>query len=258
MSIAKQVDALARKIETIPERAMHWHLVLRALRAGPIEFAARLVGEVLARPIAPSRRPDVLRMRLLEVLSGAAPVPEDALDYDFRRNLYAAADAVGADSVKRHLRSRIELADPDVLARRLPREIADIPLGRRRSLAKGEDRLLLDQLALDPDAIVLEHLLRNPRMRESDVIRIAALRPVAAETLERIDAEPRWQRSPRIRSAIARNPFCPLDLSLKLIATLGTKVLKDIARDSGLPLPIREAVAFQLAARSGETALAPA
>jgi len=71
----------------------------------------------------------------LEVLGGASPTPQDALSYAFRRDLYAAAHARGAESVKRHLHSLPELADENVLVRRLPRDVAEIPLGRPPTLS---------------------------------------------------------------------------------------------------------------------------
>ncbi|MEZ4331320.1 MAG: hypothetical protein R3F35_06185 [Myxococcota bacterium] len=251
MAPDERADRLARKLAALPERAMHWRVLLDALAAGSIDEAAELVEAILARPPTGGRRPDVLRLRMLEVLAGGAPVAEDGLDYAFRRDLYAAAHARGAASITRHLRSLPELADPDVLARRLPKDVAAIPLGRRRSLAKGDDPRLLEKLALDPDPIVLANLLRNPRTREGDVVRIAALRPIGGESLRCIDAESRWQASPRIRSTIARNPYCPIDLAMKLVATLGTPILREIAEDGGLAWPVREAIAIELESRDG-------
>jgi hypothetical protein len=225
-------------------------VLVEALRAASIEDAASLAETILARPMEADRRPDLLRLRLLEVLGGASPSPEDALDYGFRRDLYAAAHAQGAEAVKRHLHSLPELADQEVLARRLPRDVAEIPLGRRRSLAKGHDRVLLEKLALDPDPMVMEYLLQNPRTRESDVVRIAALRPIGGETLRRIDADTRWQMNQRVRTAIARNPYCPIDLAMKLLPTLGTGILQDIVEDSGLAWPVREAITIELETRT--------
>jgi hypothetical protein len=249
MVAADPIASLARKLASLPERAMHWRVLLEVLRKGPIEDAAALAEAILSRPIGPHQRPDLLRLRLLEVLAGAAPTAEDALDYDFRRDLYAAADARGAEAVKRHLHSLPELADADVLARRLPKDVAEIPLGRRRSLAKGDDRVLLEKLALDPDPLVAEHLLQNPRMREPDVVRIAALRPIGGDTLRAIDAVERWHRSPRVRTAIARNPYCPIDLAMRLVPTLGTAVLREIVDDAGLAWPVREAIQVELETR---------
>jgi hypothetical protein len=249
MAPDERVERLARKLASLPERAMHWRVLLDALRDRPIEASVELVEAVLARPPSAERRPDVLRLRMLEVLAGHAPIAEDALDYAFRRDLYAAACACGAESVQRHLRSLPELADPEVLARRLPKDVAEIPLGRRRSLAKSDDPHLLEKLALDPDPIVLENLLRNPRTREKDVVRIAALRPIGGESLRRIDGETRWQTSPRVRAAIARNPWCPIDLAMKLVATLGTSILREIGEDGGLAWPVREAIWIELETR---------
>lgn len=252
-----RVDRLARKLAALPERAMHWRVLLDALAAGSIDEAVELVEAILARPPAGGRRPDVLRLRMLEVLAGEAPVAEDGLGYAFRRELYEAALARGAESITRHLRSLPEQADPEVLARRLPKDVAAIPLGRRRSLAKGDDPRLLEKLALDPDPIVLANLLRNPRTREGDVVRIAALRPIGSESLRCIDAETRWQASPRIRGAIARNPYCPIDLAMKLVATLATPVLREIAEDGGLAWPVREAIAIKLESRDEPRTNAP-
>ncbi len=229
---------------------MHWRVLLEALRERPIADAARLVETILTRPVEANHRPDLLRLRLLEVLGGASPAPDGALDYAFRRDLYAAASEQRAESVKRHLHSLPELADEQVLARRLPKDVAEIPLGRRRSLAKGDDRVLLDKLALDPDLVVTEHLLQNPRIREQDVVRLAALRPVAGDTLRRIDAEARWQMNLRVRTAIARNPYCPIDLAMRLLPTLGTGILQEIEQDSGLAWPVREAIAIELESRT--------
>jgi hypothetical protein len=254
------VEALARKVAALPERRMHWHALLKTIDAcETIEQAAALIEAILDRPVTADHRPDLLRLRLLEVLGGDAPTPDQALGYDFRRELYEAAVTRGAESIQRHLRSLHELADPDVLARRLPRDVAEIPLGRRRSLARGDDPLLLEKLALDPDPVVLENLLRNPRTREADVVRIAALRPIGSESLRCIDAEARWQTHPRVRAAIARNPYCPIDLAMKLVATLGTAVLREIADDAGLTWPVREAILLELESRSRHeaTGLAP-
>jgi len=242
--------SLSRKLASLPERAMQWRVMLDVLRDAPIEEAAQLAETILRRPMDSHRRPDLLRLRLLEVLAGASPTPDFSLDYSFRRELYAAAHEQDAESVKRHLHSLPELANADVLARRLPRDVAEIPLGRRRSLAKGADRLLLEKLAFDPDPVVMEHLLQNPRTREADVVRIAALRPIGGDTLRRIDADARWQANLRVRIAIARNPYCPIDLAMRLLPTLGTGVLEEINDDSGLAWPVREAIEIELEARA--------
>ena len=244
-----RLTSLSRKLASLPERAMHWRVLVEALRAASIEDAASLAETILARPMEADRRPDLLRLRLLEVLGGASPSPEDALDYGFRRDLYAAAHAQGAEAVKRHLQSLPELADQEVLARRLPRDVAEIPLGRRRSLAKGHDRVLLEKLALDPDPMVMEHLLQNPRTRESDVVRIAALRPIGGETLRRIDADTRWQMNQRVRTAIARNPYCPIGIVIKVMGSLPLRDLRDMRTDPHLHPETLAQVEAELARR---------
>ena len=105
--------------------------------------------------------------------------------------------------MSRLLRSAAAAAEMRDPAAALPREVAEIPLGMRRSLARGDDPNLLDRLLLDPDPVVIDHLLENPRITEDDVVRIAARRPIPASTLERIHASRRFATRPRVLFAMA-------------------------------------------------------
>jgi len=108
---------------------------------------------------------------------------------------------------------------------------------------------LLEELARDSDATVIANLLMNPRISEDDVARMAALRPVASGTLIEIDRSPRWSPRPRIRAALARNPYCPVDVALKALGTLPLAELREMSTDTGLHSELREQVAQELARR---------
>ena len=58
-----------------------------------------------------------------------------------------------------------------------------LTLGERKSLARRPDRAMLDRLLHDPHPDVIRRLLRNPRLTEDDVVRLAARRPGRPEVL---------------------------------------------------------------------------
>jgi len=182
------------------------------------------------------------------LIGGSEATP---IDYERRADLYARAAAASDEAVLRTLRSQHPQESLERPESRLPRELADIPLGRRRSLAKEGSGPLLDGLARDPDPLVIRHLLTNPRLREEDVVRIAALRPVVASTLAEIERCARWSQRPRVRAALARNPYCPPALALKLSRGLPTRDLREMCVDPDLhPETLRQA-RVELALREG-------
>jgi hypothetical protein len=245
--------ALDRKLAHILESRMRLVLVRESLLGLSPEAACALLDVVVQRVPPPSPGSDILRNAIFELLTSpgveSEPGEPACLPYAFRRDVYTAALAGGREGVARLLRTLP--AHEEAGRKRLPLEIAEIPLGRRRSLAKGEDPYLLEKLALDPDPMVIANLLRNPRIREPDVVRIAAMRPIPASTLHEIDRSPRWSHQPRIRVALARNPHCPVELAIKLIGTLPLPDLRAMRQDPGLHSEVVAQVALEVARRGG-------
>lgn len=219
---------LDRRLAHVLEPAMRRRLVAEALAAATPEEVCALVDWVEERP--PAGRGtlhDPLRDTLHELF--AEEDPERGLSYALRSAVYAAAHAEGTESVTALLRS-MPPPPPDERPR-LPRELDEIPLGRRRSLARGEDLRMLELLCRDLDRIVIRHVLRNPRVREAEVVRMAATTPNLPSTLEEIAGSARWAHNPRVRTAVARNPACPLPLTARLVPELPRAELREMQSD---------------------------
>ncbi len=225
---------------------MRRSLVRESLLAADAEERHALVCAVLERrPPQRGSAVDPLRDALQDVLVGRDP--ERGLPYAMRRQLYEAALARNEEALLALLRSGA--ACDEGTGPGLPREIADIPLGRRRSLARGADPDLLEKLARDPDPIVVRHLLANPRLREQDVVRMAVLRPAVESTLVEIHRHPRWSHRTRVRVALARNPGCPPDVATRALGGIPLAELRDMAADHTLPPGVRRSVDAELARR---------
>lgn len=242
-----ELAELERRLRALPEAAMRRELALEALESREPEAAFILLRAALRRPEA--ERPGVpsLRQTLHEVLveGGAARPLRDEL----RLALYARAAEEGDEFVMRLLRPAASAASMRDPAAALPKPVAEIPLGVRRSLARGVDRGLLERLLLDPDPVVVEHLLENARVTEADVLRIASRRPIPATTLERIHASRRFGARPAVRRALVHNPYCPTELAVALLVTLTAPVLRDLASDASLHPEVRRHAREELGRR---------
>lgn len=242
-----ELRALARRVTALPERPMRHEALKATLEAWGPEAAAgplrTLYGELMAQPFF-----DLLREELALVL---APDAMPGVSYDFRAEMYVTLGAVAdppAAYVQRLLRARAPVREGPKGREPDDRTLQSIPLGRRRTLARRFDRELLAKLSRDPDPIVVQHLLQNPRLTGRDVVRMAAMRPVPPETLRAIAAHPRWTRHPDVRRTIARNPFAPPSLATSLLPSMTVTDLRALARDPTLHDDVRAQARTQLAA----------
>jgi hypothetical protein len=105
-------------------------------------------------------------------------------------------------------------------------------------------------LIADPHPMVTALLLRNPKVKESDVVRIAALRPARVESLREIAGCDRWFRRIHVRLAILFNPGTPAELSVPLVFLCTRQELQQLVASPGTPLVVRATASEILERRS--------
>lgn len=173
----------------------------------------------------------------------------DRLPYEDRRAIFEAAERHGLESCKELLfSSRVEDCDEQAAAPRpLVPGTRPLTLGERKSLARSWKREVLERLLVDPHADVVELLLRNPRLTEDDVLRIATARRASAAVLELVLQNRRWNCRRRIRRALLRNPNLPEAAALRLVGLLNRTELRELDRDHTLPSSIAHAIRRRLA-----------
>ena len=131
----------------------------------------------------------------------------------------------------------------------LPRAMAKLPLGVRRTLARRNDIGLIERLLGDPDPAVVANLLNNPRITELEVVRMAARSPVREEVLAAIARHPRWGSRYRVRVTLAHNPGTPTGIVLGLLHLLLDQDLQALAHDSRLSHVVTSRAAALLVGR---------
>ncbi len=239
---------MERRVRAVAEPAMRRERLLGLLEQLETERSYAVLEAVLERPGTTSPHLHDLRGVLQDVLrSGGATRPLPGALRDAWRALARDAGDTFLERLLAPGGAAEVMEDP---ASALHREVAELPLGTRRSLARGVDMSMLEKLMLDPDPIVLDHLLRNPRITEAHVIRIAARRPISEAALRAIARSDRFAVRPHVRVALARNPYCPTDLAVRLIGSLTLPVLREMQADSTLDEGVRSHVRDEVARRA--------
>ncbi len=134
--------------------------------------------------------------------------------------------------------SRVYNADA---AARADAKLFNMPLGylkQQARLTKNPDELA--RLAVASNPTVVREVLKNPRLTEAVVVRIAARRPARPEPLTEIWLSARWSQRPAVRRALVLNPYLPPEVGAKIVPLLLHAELQEVAEDSGLHLALRQ------------------
>jgi hypothetical protein len=138
-------------------------------------------------------------------------------------------------------------AAPDRVA--LIRRILMMPIKDRVKLAMKGDREARVVLIRDPNRIVAQAVLSNPRITENEVEKIAAMRTVPGEVLRQIEANRTWCRNYVIIHHLVRNPRTPLPTVLHLLPRILAKDLQGISNNRNVSEAVRKQAFRLLSAR---------
>jgi len=115
-----------------------------------------------------------------------------------------------------------------------------LSLGHRKAAARGRRSSLLDRILRDPDPRVIAEVLRNPRLREAEVLAIASRRPCPEEVFWLLLRSGGWLRRPALQRAVVHNPYAPPRLAVGLEVLLTDPELDALAHEEGLHPAVRE------------------
>jgi hypothetical protein len=105
----------------------------------------------------------------------------------------------------------------------------ELSLGERRALARQPSRRLFDKLLTDPEPLVIERLLENPRLTEDDVVRLIARRPALTAAHLAVARTP-WISRRRVRLSLMQNPGTPPAIAVPLVALCSRPELRMISQ----------------------------
>ncbi|GEM_PF-2944437 len=104
------------------------------------------------------------------------------------------------------------------------------PLGVRRERARSSKRDRFMPLLVETTPSVVQLLAFNTRLREEDLVQLAALRPTHPYALWSILLSHRWLSNDQVREACARNPAAKPWMLITLAPLLGAGKLNELIR----------------------------
>lgn len=121
----------------------------------------------------------------------------------------------------------------------------------RMRLAMKGDREARNILIRDPNRIVAQAVIQNPKITEQEVEKIATMRTVPEEVLRLIAINRNWARNYQIMIKLAQNPRTPLANSMSILTRLQTKDLLAMSKNRNISDAIRKQAQRLASARVG-------
>jgi len=233
-----------RRIASVEAATARLALWAEALGAGPPAEAADLLdgavrSAALRESTAVAAYPPLLDLPALQERVGAGRLAE----------ILAAARAAGLNGCLLLLEHPGPPTAPESLGPPPDPVLDTLSLGHRKTAARGRRSSLLDRLLRDPDPRVVAEVLRNPRLREAEVLAVASRRPCPEEVFWLLLRTRSWLRFPAIQRAVVFNPYAPPRLSQGLAVLLAGPDLEAVAHEEGLHPAVRDGALQVLAWR---------
>lgn len=228
--------ALARTITHVADRALRAGYVRGWIAERDVSEAAAVLDEIC---LAAEQADPTCSEALVAIVEALADPRSDEVTTMLREEAAGAALL----ALGRLLRRPLRLRRPQPAPAKPPDYGTGRPLtlGERKALARRPTRAYLEKLLLDPDPMVLETLLQNPRLTEEDVLTVAAKRPGRAPLLTAIARSGKWTVRARVRMALILNPGVPAEVGVPLVPLLSRAELRLVAQMTDASPPVRAA-----------------
>lgn len=105
-------------------------------------------------------------------------------------------------------------------------------------------------LSRDSNRIVVNAVIRSPKIREDEVVPLAQDRTTPDDVLVYILTRKDWMKSFPIKIALCKNPKTPLPKALRIVESLPEKELRSLAKNKNIP-SIVASTALRILARKG-------
>jgi len=241
-------DTFLRRITSVQDPELRRNQVRRHVVTVDAETVAAHLQRALRDAVRGDPEAREVLLPFVEFVASATPAQQNVLDA-----LDLAARALDAHGVAwllldpppaRHIEARALKA----------MRVESQSLGHRKANAALQDRRMLERLVYDDHPMVIERLLRNPRVVESHVMTIATRRPTTPELLAVVASSPRWMRAPHIREGLVQNPYASTGVALRLLPTVRASIWEALPHASEPHPTVKQFARYLLALRERDDA----
>lgn len=113
--------------------------------------------------------------------------------------------------------------------------VKDMSMGQKIKLALSGNKSARELLVKDANKIISIAVLKNPRITEDEVLKVANTKGTPEDLLRQIARNREWVKSYSIKMGMISNPKTPLAISIKLMDSLYENDLQKIAKSKNVP-----------------------
>ncbi len=148
----------------------------------------------------------------------------------------------------------IRLDESDIGSERISviNRIMKMGMKDRVRLATKGDREARNILIRDPNRIVSQAVVQNPRITEQEMEKIASMRSISEDILRQIANDRQWSRSYAIVHHLARNPRTPIANVLTILSRLHLRDLQALSKNKNVSDAVRRQSLRLSQARTGK------
>lgn len=177
-----------------------------------------------------------------------AEIDDSWLSLDLIEELYQES-AEEREAIVNKILGELRFEEDSVSAERISmlNRVLRMNMKDRMKLALKGDREARNILIRDPNRIVAQAVVMNPKITDQEVEKIAAMRTVPEEVLRLVATNRGWSKNYQIMLKLAQNPRTPLANSMTILTRLQTKDLIAMSKNKNISEAIRKQ-SFRLSA----------
>lgn len=179
-------------------------------------------------------------------------VDDSWLSLEFIEELYEETEAQ-REAIVNKILGDIQFEEDSVSAERIStiNRILKMGMKDRVKLAQKGDREARNILIRDPNRIVAQAVINNPRITENEVEKIASMRSVPEDVLRLISINRNWVRNYQIMHKLAQNPRTPIGQVITILTRLQLRDLAALSKNRNVPDAVRRQALRLAQARTG-------
>lgn len=228
--------------------------IANELRAQGKEAAAEFIeGSEFARELDPTEQAFQDALFLAEHIEAFDSEIDDAwLSLDLIEELYEETPEE-REAIVNKILGEMRVEEDSVSSERVSmiNRVMRMNMKDRMRLAMKGDREARNILIRDPNRIVAQAVVQNPKITEQEVEKIATMRTVPEEVLRLIAINRAWARIYPIMLKLSQNPRTPISNAMQILTRLQTKDLLAISKNRNVSEAIRKQSFRLFSARSG-------
>lgn len=127
--------------------------------------------------------------------------------------------------------------------------IGSLGMAQKIKYALCGNKTAREILVKDANKIIASSVLKNPRITEEEVIRLATTKGTPDDLLRQIARNKEWIKNYSVKLGVAQNPKTPVMVSIKLLDHLYEKDLAKLAKSKNIPSVLASAARKKLEAK---------